>query len=265
MKPLLPVDEQKKNDILAHAASRNQFCVVTNRSEGSWGSVKTKFIEAVDSPDRMFIEAVDAGSDRALTYLCGELVGVTFRRGHRKCLFSTIVLGTTSVEQEDGQLVNVVELEWPSALHELQRRAYQRAVPVGRHVSVRFWEGGVSNRREAEHQGGGILNGTLVDLSAGGMRILSMDVAPDTFEEGDVIGFSFRPTSRGETIVIEGVYRHFQMTSDGLASIGIQFIGLECSDHGRDLLATLAGVVSEYHRELGRRKKRQVAYRVVNQ
>ena len=66
MKPLLPVDEQKKNDILTHAASRNQFCVVTNRSDGSWESVKTKFVCGVDSPDRMFIEAVDAGTDRAL-------------------------------------------------------------------------------------------------------------------------------------------------------------------------------------------------------
>lgn len=265
MKPLLPVDEKKKNDILEHAASRNQFCVVTNRSEGAWESVKTKFVHDKDSPNRMFFEAVDAGSNRALSYLSGELVGVTFRRGHRKCLFSTTVIGTTSIEQEDGTLVSAVELEWPSALHELQRRAYQRAVPVGRHVSVRFWEGGVCNRRQAEHEGSGIMNGTLVDLSAGGMRILSMDVAPDTLEEGDVIGLSFRPQSRGETIVIEGVFRHFQLTSDGLASIGIQFIGLECSEHGRDLLATLAGVVSEYHRELGRRKKRQVAYRVVNQ
>ncbi len=264
MKPLLPVDEQKKNDILEHACVRNVFCVVTNRSNGSWESAKSKFIRADDSPERMFIEAVDAASDRALCYLSGELVGVSFRRGHRKSLFSTTVLGTTSVES-DGELLNVVELEWPSELHELQRRAYQRAVPIGRHVSVRFWEGGVSNRRQAEHEGHGILNGTLVDLSAGGMRILSMDVAPDTFEEGDVIGFSFRPRSRGETIVIEGVFRHFQLTSDGIASMGIQFIGLECSEHGRDLLGTLAGVVSEYHRELGRRKKSQVAYRVVNQ
>ncbi len=264
MKPLLPVDEQKKNDVLMHASENNVFCVLTNRSNGTWESAKTKFIFSEESPDRMFVEAVDAGCDQALDYLSGELVGVTFRRGHRKCLFSTTVMGTTSVES-DGELINVVELEWPTALHELQRRAFQRAVPIGRHVSVRFWEGGVCNRREAEHQGNGIMTGTLVDLSAGGMRILSMDVAPDTFAEGDVIGFSFRPRSRGETIVIEGVFRHFQLTSDGLASMGIQFIGLECSEHGRELLATLAGVVSEYHRELGRRKKRQVAYRVVNQ
>lgn len=265
MKPLLPVDEQKKTDILTHAISRNQFCVVTSRDNGAWSAGKTKFISANDAPNRMFVEALDAGSNRALSYLSGELVGVTFRRGHRKCLFATTVLGTTSVEQADGQLTNVVELDWPTVLQELQRRAFQRAVPIGKHVTVRFWAGGVAGRKAIEKEDKGIWTGTLVDLSAGGMRILTNEVAPDTFEEGDSIGFSFRPKSRGETIVIDGVFRHLLLTSDGLASIGIQFIGLECSAQGRDQLATLADVVSEYHRNLNSRKKPRVACQLVKQ
>ena len=265
MKPLLAVDTQKKNDILAHAIDRGQFCVVTSREDGAWRSAKTKFVKAEDAPDRLFIEAVDAGGDHALSYLSGELVGVNFRRGHRKCLFATTVLGTTSIEGADESLVNVVELDWPESMQEMQRRAFQRAVPTGHHVSVRFWEGGIAGRKEAEHESRGIRTGTLVDLSAGGMRILSADVAPDTFEDGDTIGFSFRPKSRGETIVIDGVFRHLQLTVDGLASIGIQFIGLECTPEGRDLLAVLADVVAEYNRALNNRRKPRVACKLVRQ
>ncbi len=265
MKPLLPVDTQKKNDILNHAIDRSQYCVITSREDGSWNSAKTKFVKAEDAPDRLFIEAVDAGSDHALSYLSGELVGVNFRRGHRKCLFATTVLGTTSIEDADGSLVNVVELYWPDTMQEMQRRAFQRAVPTGQHVSVRFWEGGIASRAEGERQSNGIHTGTLVDLSAGGMRILTTDIAPDTFEKGDTIGFSFRPKSRGETIAIDGVFRHLQITADGLASIGIQFIGLECSAEGRHMLAVLADVVAEYHRALSNRKKPRVAYRLVRQ
>ncbi|NOX59629.1 MAG: PilZ domain-containing protein [Planctomycetes bacterium] len=263
MKPLLPVDEAKKNDILAHAIARNQFSVVTNRSQGAWVSRKTKFISAEDATDRIFIEATDAATEQSLTYLSGELVGVTFRRGHRKCLFSTSVIGATSVQQEDGALVNVIELHWPTELQELQRRVFQRAVPIARHVSVRFWQGGVSERGEAE--GNGVFTATMVDLSAGGMRFLSTDVAPDTFEEGEPIGCSFRPMSRGETLVVDGIFRHLQLTADGLASIGIQFVGLECSEQGRQTLAALAGVVSEYQRALRSRGKSRMAPRLVRQ
>jgi len=263
MEKLIYVEEARKNEIIVAAIDKETPCVLTRRSVRGWQPCKSHLVAIAGTGGRLLVSA-DAGSELsgATTLAPGERVGLTFRRGHKKCMCATLVLaGRVEVPGADGRNIPCVELQWPEALQELQRRVYHRATPPGRRVHVRFWPGGVAARPEVEAGNTTVLSGVLLDLSAGGIRVLTTEVAPDMFTEGDPIGCAFAPKPRGETLVLDATFRHFEITPDGSVAVGLQFVGLETSDRGRVLLSTLAGIVTDYQRGHARQQREKLAGR----
>ncbi|HRX85112.1 MAG TPA: PilZ domain-containing protein [Phycisphaerae bacterium] len=263
MEKLIYVDEARKNEIVVSSIEKEIPCVLTRRSERGWQPYKSHFVAAPGEVGRMFISA-DEGSTLgdAPALVSGERVGLTFRRGHKKCMCATMVLDPALDVPAAGQrLMKCVELQWPDALQELQRRVYHRATPPGRRVHVRFWPGGVAARAAVEAGEGKILGGMMLDLSAGGISILTTDVAPDSFVEGDAIGCAFAPKPRGEMLVLDATFRHLERQKDGGMALGLQFVGLETSERGRQMLSLLAGVVTDYQRGHARQQRERLAGR----
>jgi c-di-GMP-binding flagellar brake protein YcgR len=125
-------------------------------------------------------------------------------------------------------------------------------------VHVRYWPGGVAKRAEAENEGRQVLSGVMLDISAGGMRVVTAEIGVEGFTEGAAIGCAFSPKPRGEVLVLDGIFRHHQPEPDGTHSIGIQFVGLEATEHGRQTLSELAGIVTDYQR--GHARQRRTAF-----
>ena len=264
MEKLVYVEEARKNEIVAAAIEQKMPVVISGRCPAGWRPYKSKFRFGGAVVGRLLLAPPQrTGDEDPRSFVPGERVGVTFRRGHKKCMFSTIVLGQGPVELgEPGSAVECVELQWPQALQELQRRVYYRAAPPGRRVHVRFWPGGVRKRAEAEHGSRGVLSGILMDLSAGGMRIMTTEVSADTFVEGDTIGCAFAPKPRGQTLVLDAVFRHLQAEENGAYSVGAQFVGLETSERGRKTLAGLATIVTDYQRGQARQARTRLVGRM---
>ena len=53
----------------------------------------------------------------------GEHVGVAFRRGHKKCVFTSVVLERQEYDRNSDAPVPALTLSWPESMQELQRRA----------------------------------------------------------------------------------------------------------------------------------------------
>ena len=261
MEKLINIDEARKNDIVAASIEKQMPCVLTRRTTQGWCPSKSHFLASPDTVGRLFLSAASGtGLHGCAPLVPGERVGLTFRRGHKKCMCATIVLDSnTDVANGDGERVPCVELQWPEALQELQRRVYHRATPPGRRIHVRFWPGGVAGRTAAESLEQGICSGVMLDLSAGGISILAVDVAPDTFVVGDTLGCAFCPKPRGETLVLDATFRHLDRQADGSMAVGLQFVGLETTDHGRHMLSCLAGIVTEYQRGHARQQRTKLA------
>jgi hypothetical protein len=258
---MLYVEEERKNEIIANAIDQEMPCVITCRADEGWQTHKSRFIPCPLAVGRLFVEIPDQRrTGQGRDFLTGERLGVSFRRGHKKSMFGTVVLGSESVPVGTGNEIECVELQWPEMLQELQRRAYYRAAPPGRKVHVRFWQGGVGARADLEQQGRQMFHGVLHDLSAGGMRVATADASPDFFVVGEPFGCSFMPKPRGETFVLDATYRHCQPLEDGLVSLGFQFVGLETTARGQVTLAKLAGVVTDYQRAETRQKRGQTAH-----
>ncbi len=261
MEKLIVISDARKDEIILQAIEKLTPCVLTRRRQRGWQLSKSRLVGGNAAEGRLLLSAGE-GSELADQddFAAGEQVGVTFRRGHKKCLCATTVIGYTIMDG-GGEQLPCVELVWPDGIQELQRRVYYRAEPPGRRIHVRFWPGGIAARADAERDGCGVMSGVLLDLSAGGMRIKTTDVAPDAFIEGDPVGCAFSPKPRGETLILDGAFRHYQPDDDGVCSIGVQFVGLEATERGRETLAMLARVVTDFQRTRSRQQRMRLVGR----
>ena len=166
-----------------------------------------------------------------------ETMGVTFRMGRKKCMFSSVL---RSIQHGgDGTLVT---LTWPTHLEQLQRRAYERvASPKDCVVAVRFW---LDDLRSAASGERNIRHGQLEDLSAGGMRISASGLSQ--VEIGATYNCVFAPQPGAAPLIIDATLRHHETIDEGRASFGFHFIGFETTQEGLRSLGRIAQIVSGY-------------------
>jgi len=174
----------------------------------------------------------------------GATLGVSFRYGHKKCMFGAVLERFDTHEGEE-----IARLKWSGELRQLQRRAYERAAPPrGVVIPVRFrLEENVgktaSSDRETRH-------GQLENISAGGMRI-------KTGASNDVrVGATYRciMTIKPGTpaLILDAVLRHADPDRDGRVWLGFQFVGMESTPEGEKLLSSIAQIVSRFKRARAR-------------
>ncbi len=170
----------------------------------------------------------------------GQDIGVTFRAGHKKCMFGSIVSSLG-----DATKNALITLPWPQRLQQLQRRAYQRVVlPKHTAISVRLVQGQSNHSLHADVQS--VRHAQLEDLSVGGMRVRIQDTA--SLKQDDVYRCVFTPRPGKPSFMIDTLIRHTEAPTTEHARIGLQFIGLEVSAEGRRTLDRLARVVSYFQR-----------------
>ncbi len=258
--------ENRTDEILVGMVSRRAPIVVSHRTPLGWRVCHARFTGADLEARTIQAALATRGSQPAQPQLKpGNEVGVTFRRAHKKCSFSTVVLESRPDEAE--QLV----LRWPEHLQELHRRVFERtAPPPGKIIPVTFWKladaiGGIPSADDR-------LTGVLEDLSVGGIRILWQS---PTAVASPLVGDERPPPTRGdatamghpselpleatyccrisldpheEDLVVEAMLRHHEAPTDGAASLGFRFIGLETTEEGRRNMIRLARAVSRFQR-----------------
>jgi c-di-GMP-binding flagellar brake protein YcgR len=151
-------------------------------------------------------------------------------------------------EKEEGEIT----LRWPDHLQQLQRRVYERArPPKDAIIAVRFWREEVASGSAAEARC--VRHGQLEDISAGGMRIKV--ARPNEIELGATCRCAFAPRPGKPSLVLDALVRHREAAGSGRASIGFQFVGLETTVEGRQLLDRLARTVSQFQRARSRSRR----------
>lgn len=116
MSDLLTAEDVRRDQILREAVDNAVKVVLTCRGADGWQTLKTAFAVGVREDQCLRLTPVEGPPLEA-----AQRVGVAFRRGHRKYVFSTVVEGT----DPDGTLA----LRRPAVIQQMQRRVYQRACP----------------------------------------------------------------------------------------------------------------------------------------
>jgi hypothetical protein len=233
------IDGQHVDRIMVDSIRRRLRALLTSKGPHGWRAHTSQL--TLGSKDSgtigCVVQSPKTASDSPLPAL-GETIGVAFRVGRKKCMFSAVLRNVN--HGPDGTLFT---LTWPTELGQLQRRVYERVSPPrGSVISVRFWHEGLQapspETRDVRH-------GQLEDLSAGGMRIKASDQAK--VDIGGIYKCVFAPHPGVAPLVLDATLCHHETMDDGRAFLGFHFLGYEMTTEGRQLLARVAEAVSSYH------------------
>jgi len=247
MNTLDTVSGIQADEIIDEAARRNTPVVLSHRGRSGWQTFKSQLVPAASEAGRLLVtcpqEHGSAGREQLGT---GSVLGVSFRRGHRKCVFACEVEDRRQVVGQSGPVTALV-LRRPRTLQLLQRRVYHRTpVPPEKQVVVLLHKPAPPGQPQDPDRAGGVCRGLLRNISVGGMAIA---VAPGTdlnLAVGQTIQADiYLPAERPLTVEVN--YRHQAMVA-GELQLGFQFVGLETTAAGSQILARLSRLAAQLQR-----------------
>ncbi len=239
--------------LLTESAQLQALIVMTWRNRSSWRVGKSRMGHA-DADAACFTVQAPVTTDAGLLALLpvGLNLGLSLRSGHKKHVFASTILSTGPAG---------MQLAWPEYVQQMQRRCYQRVEWRGeKPLEVLFWAGGLACDPDSASQP--TWTGTLLDVSAGGMRIRWPSERAFPLPIGTLLGCRFAPERNRSPLTLEAICRHTEVDGDGRTAAGFQFIGLECTEDGRAQLRHLARVVSRLQREHIHRRATDLSYRL---
>jgi c-di-GMP-binding flagellar brake protein YcgR len=240
----MEIHSERQVQLLEEAASRRWPAVIACRTDNGWVNVKSRFLACDPASERLTLEYPFSANEVIPELVAGQDVGVSFRRGHKKCAFNALVTGSGQMELGAGTVrAPIVTLSWPEDMHELQRRLYYRSpAPSGSAIPVKLWRGD----KEGPCAGPSwSCRGRLVDLSAGGISIWVSRCPIPQWEEDEAVGCSFPVDSGGAPVSITGRLRHWEVTAQG-TRVGVHFVGLDTSLADRDTLRQVIRLTTRF-------------------
>lgn len=251
----LPLDAQRQAEVLSQAASQFVPVTVTCRTTEGWSTFKSRFLSIEQAKRGLFIEYPSDPGGLTPEIVIGQTIGVTFRRGHKKCAFSSLVLERRTFTVGADNHVPALAIGWPEEVSELQRRLYYRApVPDQQVIPVELWRSDNGIERSAYAPS---CQGRMLDISAGGMSVLINGSENPGWEQNHRVACSFA-ASRGETpVVVSARVCHREPTAADGVRIGLHFVGLDCTPEQRDALERVIRLTVRFQRSERKRANRR--------
>lgn len=232
-----------RDESILEAARTLAPTVITVPVAGRWVTLKTRI--TVADQQNGFIALSKPMPEEGMPevpFVPGQCLSLTFRRGHRKCMCVCLFVRTDESAPEQQMWI-----KWPDELMAVQRRAYFRApVPEGMEVSARLWRGGRAKRRLMAIGQWPSITGVLTDCSAGGMRMEIDPINDPHIPVGEPVAVEFAPLREVGQICLDANFRYTLPLPSGKLALGLQFVGLESSAPGRQMLLVLGQVSAEY-------------------
>ncbi len=249
------IRKPQSDRLIAESVDQKRRLVLTHESRQGWRTFNSTFVSryelarTIQVSAQIPVDEVPSGIPQP-----GDTLGVTFRVGHKKCMFASRL---ASLKRRGTEMI--VVLPWPDCVHQLRRRAYERAKPPeGVVIPVRLYRVKVSSGSPVDRLAGvearTVRYGQLEDLSAGGMRITVADVAD--YQLGSTYRCAFAPRPGKPPLVLNTLLRHRGTAEEGRATVGFQVVGLESTPEGQRVLERIGRTVTQFQRAHARKKRR---------
>lgn len=233
-------------DVIGKAASDKALISMSHLTKGKWNTNEVHVCGLTDITLHVRVDSTELKNPMLIAV--DQPVGMSLLQGFSKYIFEVPVVGLEpSVNAGQG---GTIVLNRPEILEKMKRRAYVRvSVPDPLHVKTLFWHRGYtddSNAAPLENY----WQGDLIDLSAGGLRILIDTQQVKNFRVGQIVGLQFTPLPYEKPIVVEGQVKRIGDGSDAKTKyVGIEFLGLEAAGEGREKLHRIIDTINEYEHE----------------
>lgn len=235
-------------DVLKKAANEQVTAVMSHLYKGKWHMTKVAIADL--APNTLHINVSESENHRPENIRIDQPVGMSVEMDSSKYVFETTVTGLEPSVNDTGN--GKILLALPDRVEKMQRRADARAkTPESLNVRVLFWHRGYADETAAMPMEN-YWQGSLIDISAVGLKIaVDLDQEPN-FRTGQFIDLQFTPMPYEKPLHLEGQVRHVARTEDGgEVSLGIQVIGLEATRLGRQKLNRMHNIVAQYQKADG--------------
>ena len=254
MSEIVILQGEESRTVLASVVEQQSPAIMSYLSKDKWHVAKVLLKSIQD--DKLYIEGCHTiGKPHPINIQINQPVGLNFKHAYGKFVFDTVVVGLEpSLDPNSG---GRIVLKSPERIGVVQRRSYFRVnVPESLKVNVVIWHrSGSRQMKEPMHN---YYEGRLMDISAGGAQIIvpaksgKVEGAPGggvfDFHKGQFIGVRFTPLPFETPLVFNAQIRNILPTADHSAlCLGLQIVGLEASEEGRQILARIANVVERYY------------------
>ncbi len=249
------IRSEELKEVLAQAVDLKTPGIMSYLSRGKWRTANGS-LTAVAQNSLHF--GLSEEQDTCTSDVCiDQPVGISIQHEFDKYVFETAVLGTEALEEPN--IRKIIHLRIPDRIEKMQRRLYARVpVPVELKVKTLFWHRGYHDeaRKPPDEN---YWQGRLLDISAGGLRVVIESWQRGHFNVDQFIGLQFTPMSYQKPIVLEGQIKHIEEIDESeKLCIGAEFLGLEASNEGRKKLRRLADVINTYQNENELNKEKNV-------
>ncbi len=230
------------SSILDWAVERRAGITVSLLADGQWCNLRSHIIR-LDAQEGLLqiIYPISVDTMAPPEIAPGEKLGISLRRGHKKCVFVSPVLMRRMDTTGEGDPIDTLIVRAPKEVRELQRRLYQRVtVPDDAFIAVKLWLGGLPSGDETTWP---LCAGRVANASVGGLLI---DIRADQNPRlgvGDVVGVEITSVQGRPPLLADAQYRHCVMIGPGRIGLGVQFVGLEHNLPGRSTISQIAEFV----------------------
>lgn len=231
-------------DSFLHQSAMENLCgTLTTLREGKWTIIDVVITQVSESGIVLHL-AGQPCSSLPTAYKIEQPVGLCISLNYYKYLFESKIEASPT----NGN-PSVITIDLPEKIEKMTRRAFERhPIPSELNVRAMFWHRGHLNQPDniPEEK---YWQGKMENLSVGGTMIRVGAEQRDSFSIGQLVGVQFTPMSYQKPLLLEGHVRHLHLPSESdNLSVGVEFLGLESSPEGREVLHRLLEVIDEYEK-----------------
>jgi len=264
MSEIVMLQGSESQTVLQTVVQSQSPAIMSYLSKDKWHVAKVVMKQLASSTTpggmgRLYVEGYHStGKPHPINIRIDQPVGMNFKHAYGKFVFDTAVVDLEP--SSDPEAGGTIVLAAPERIGVIQRRSYFRVnVPSSLKVNVVLWHR--TGKRAGNEKTHTYYEGRLMDISAGGAQVIiplkrtvgedgqTAVVSESDFRKGQFMGVRFTPMPYEQPLMFNAQIRNVLPTADrsGLC-IGLQIVGLEASEEGREMLSRLAGVVDHYHK-----------------
>jgi c-di-GMP-binding flagellar brake protein YcgR len=249
MNPTNVLDTAGQCKVLQWAQSKQIALTISVLPDAHWNHLRSQLVR-FDSDQGLlqivYPMAAEHSGGVLPEIVAGQELGVSFRRGHKKCIFVSPVVMRQADTLSTGQTIDTLILRAPRTVREMQRRLYQRiTIPPDRLIAAKLWQGGVPSGNEACWP---LCAGRVGNISLGGLLLDIRAEQNPRLTVGELVGVEITTRPGKTPLLAAAQYRHCVLLSQERLGLGLQFIGFEADTPGRATLTEVADFVRELRR-----------------
>lgn len=235
--------------ILREMAERNQSLDLVRILEEGEDRCRSRFIQVPDG--RLAVE-VPSRLGHLVPVRTDERIEAFFRMGNHRYWFASTVTGRRSVQLSEDMAISVLQLAPPKRVEQRQRRRHFR---IDLHEADRLTADLWRIDADSDNAPVALPSMEVLDLSAGGMRLLHDQPEDCPTEQGDTLRVSVQLDDAAPRVILDARAMRAAGVVKGITHLGLEFVGLDDSPKGRATRDALSRFVTKREREELRRTR----------